>query len=328
MKRVKLVQAVMPRLGSSTLLSLCGVLALAGCGKDGGSDGSGDDDGTTSVSSGITMTSTTVSSSTVSASETTAGEASATEASATETAETVGTESATVDTGGSDSSTGTNDPGNPLDCGGQIWACGDGEDNDGDGQTDLTDPECTGPCDDDEGSFATGIPGDNVDCKQDCFFDGNSGQGDDGCIWDLKCDEANPGANIGCEYTGGNNCGNGSPNQSEDCIMFCEQYVPPGCDCFGCCTVQTPDGPVDIFLNGAEDCSIDMIENCTMCTSQIEECGNPCVPEKCEICFGETEPPKGCGENTCTSDLPCDATADCPTDYFCYLGCCYPPPPG
>jgi hypothetical protein len=221
-----------------------------------------------------------------------------------------------------------NDPGNPLDCGGTIYACGDGEDNDGDGHTDLFDPECTGPCDDDEGSFQTGIPGDNMDCKQDCFFDGNSGQGDDGCIWDLKCDEANPGEFIGCEYSGGNNCGNGSPNQSEDCIMFCEQFVPPGCDCFGCCTVQGPDGPVDIFLNGDPDCNVDNLDACTMCTSQIEECGNPCVPEDCEICFGETEPPEGCGENTCMEDLPCDATADCPVDYFCYLGCCYPPPPG
>jgi len=221
-----------------------------------------------------------------------------------------------------------NDPGNPVDCGGAIYACGNGMDDDGDGHIDLMDPECTGPCDDDESSFQTGLPGDNMDCKQDCFFDGNSGQGDDGCIWNLKCDPANPGANIGCEYTGGNNCGNGSPNQSEDCIMFCEQYVPPGCDCFGCCTVEGPDGPVDIFLNSGPDCSFDNLDACESCTSQIEECGNPCVPEECEICFGETEPPEGCGENTCTSDLPCTQTSDCPTDYFCYLDCCYPPPPG
>ena len=68
-------------------------------------------------------------------------------------------------------------------------ACSDGIDNDGDGLIDYNDPECVGPLDNDEGSFATGIPGDNVDpCKQDCFFDGNSGLGDDGCEWQLKCD--------------------------------------------------------------------------------------------------------------------------------------------
>ena len=60
--------------------------------------------------------------------------------------------------------------------------CSDGIDNDGDGKIDYDDPECVGGLDNDESSFATGIPGDNVDaCKQDCFFDGNSGMGDDGC---------------------------------------------------------------------------------------------------------------------------------------------------
>ncbi len=221
--------------------------------------------------------------------------------------------------------------GNPVDCGGTVYACGNGLDDDGDGFFDLFDPECTGPCDDDEGSFQTGIPGDNMDCKQDCFFDGNSGQGDDGCIWDLRCDPANPGEFINCEYTGGNNCNNQPPNQEQGCIEFCEPFVPPGCDCFGCCTVQTPEGPVDIFLNSDPDCSLDNLDACSQCTSQIDDCGTPCVPEDCQVCFGETEPPPGCdGGQTCPTGDPCDADqADsCPTDYFCYLGCCYPPPPG
>ena len=70
-----------------------------------------------------------------------------------------------------------------------MTQCSDGIDNDGDGLIDSADPECTGPADNDESSFATGIPGDNMDaCKQDCFFDGNSGMGDDGCQWQLECD--------------------------------------------------------------------------------------------------------------------------------------------
>lgn len=240
-------------------------------------------------------------------------------------------ESATEgDTEGGTGTTGTmNDPNNPFDCGGKIYACGNGEDDDGDGKIDLNDPECTGPCDDDEGSFQTGIPGDNVDCKQDCFFDGNSGQGDDGCNWDLKCDEENPGANIGCEYTGGNNCGNGSPNQTEDCIMFCTQYVPPGCDCFGCCTVQTDQGEINIFLNSHPDCSLENLEACEQCT-QSEDCVVNCEPAECELCFGQDELDPECDPDmqTCPSGDPCDTNADCATDYFCYLGCCYPPPPG
>ena len=84
-----------------------------------------------------------------------------------------------------------------------ITQCSDGLDNDGDGKIDLADPECVSPLDNDESSFATGIPGDNKDaCKQDCFFDGNSGMGDDGCEWQLKCDPANTGAGAAasCPY--------------------------------------------------------------------------------------------------------------------------------
>jgi hypothetical protein len=238
-------------------------------------------------------------------------------------------------TSGSDSTAGetglegdgtANDPENPVDCGGAIYACGNGKDDDSDGFIDLEDPECTGPCDDDEATFQTGLPGDNMDCKQDCFFDGNSGQGDDGCNWNLRCDPANPGANVGCEYTGGNNCDN--QPQTKQCVEFCSQFTPPGCDCFGCCTVQTDEGSVDIFLNSGPYCSLENIGACQPCTSQIDDCGNPCLPEKCQVCFGETEPPEGCKDNMCPNELPCDTNTDCPTDFFCLLGCCYPPPPG
>ena len=227
-----------------------------------------------------------------------------------------------------DGGTGMNDPGDPLDCGGTVYACGDGKDNDGDGLIDLMDTECTGPCDDDESSFATGIPGDNMDCKQDCFFDGNSGQGDDGCIWSLKCDEANPGANIGCEYTGGNNCDNMPPNQDPDCIEFCLPFVPPGCDCFGCCEVDDGmGGKVNIFLNSHPDCSLDNIDACEQCT-QSDDCINTCEEEDCELCFGETELPPECDDNMCDFGDKCKANADCPTDWYCLNQCCYPPPPG
>ncbi len=67
-------------------------------------------------------------------------------------------------------------------CGNAPCQCNNGVDDDGDGTVDGFDIECTGAIDDDEGSFATGIPGDNRDPKwQYCFFDGNSGHGDDRC---------------------------------------------------------------------------------------------------------------------------------------------------
>jgi hypothetical protein len=220
--------------------------------------------------------------------------------------------------------------GQPVDCGGTVYACGDGMDNDGDGLIDFGDPECTGPCDDDESSFQTGLPGDNMDCKQDCFFDGNSGQGDDGCNWDLRCDPENPGEFINCEYTGGSNCDNQPPNQEQDCIDFCEPYVPPGCDCFGCCEVHLDDGSsVWIFLNSHPDCALDNLAACTECSPQIEDCGNTCEPEMCELCFGEDELPPGCDDVSCPEDsMPCTVNEDCPGGYFCLLECCVLEPPG
>jgi hypothetical protein len=237
-----------------------------------------------------------------------------------------GADGSSLDGGSAGSSdTGVNDPGDPSDCDGTTYACGDGIDNDEDGNVDLADGECTGPCDDDEASFQTGIPGDNMDCKQDCFFDGNSGSGNDGCTWDLKCDPENPGEFINCEFTDGNNCDD--MFQTPECIDYCAGLTPPGCDCFGCCTVDTPDGPVNIFLNGSPDCSLDNLDACTPCTPSTD-CGNDCNPDDCELCFGEEELPPGCEMAECSGNDPCDTNADCPTDYYCYLGCCYPPPPG
>src|SRR5512132_3940021 len=66
--------------------------------------------------------------------------------------------------------------------------CNNCVDDDTDGKIDGFDPECTGPLDNDESSFATGIPGDNKDAiNQDCFFDGNSGAGNDGCNQHVCC---------------------------------------------------------------------------------------------------------------------------------------------
>src|SRR5262245_30315987 len=138
-------------------------------------------------------------------------------------------------TGGSyDGPTFGTDAGSKVPIG--MTQCSDGIDNDGDGLIDYNDPECIGAADSDESSLATGIPGDNIDpCKQDCFFDGNSGMGDDGCEWQLKCDMANPGQGVGCPYDP--NYHNCPGAQSQKCIDNCRKYVPNGCDCFGCCAI-------------------------------------------------------------------------------------------
>jgi hypothetical protein len=292
------------------------VLALA-CGKSDAPGGSADaTDGEASTgSTGIDTVST--SATTQSSADGSTG-ASASETDADSASD--GDASASAGSDGGDGPTPT--------CDGTVYQCSDDMDNDDDGLVDLADPECTGPCDDDEGSFQTGIPGDNVDCFQDCFFDGNSGEGDDMCWWNITCDPANPGEGGMCEYVDSPMCNMPPPHDIQFCVDFCEPYTPPGCDCYGCCTVCTDTGCVDIWLGGADDCTLDNLEACTECTQQIDVCGNPCEPEACEVCFGETEPPEGCDEPGCENGLPCVDSGDCANNYYCLLGCCYPPPPG
>ena len=218
-------------------------------------------------------------------------------------------------------------------------ACDNGIDDDGDGLIDGFDPECTGPLDNDEGSFATGIPGDNKDPKwQDCFFDGNSGAGDDGCRYHTDCLYGElPSTDKNCTVT-------------EECVNYCKPLTQNGCDCFGCCTVQLPNGDtVDVVE--AATCSlanIDDSEACPRCAKN-EACANDCG--ECELCLGKTELPESCtppaggggsggggntpggeggapnlpppaytcdnGEQVCGPDHPCEYTYE-----YCSLGCC------
>jgi len=218
-----------------------------------------------------------------------------------------------------------------------IMACFDGIDNDNDGLTDLADTECTGPCDNDEGSFGTGISGDNVDgCKQDCFFDGDSGQGNDGCEWNLKCDPANPGANLpkSCPYNA--NFKNCPTEQSAKCITNCRAITPNGCDCFGCCAVPAGNMTKTVILSST--CTLDKANDPTACPpcTQQDSCVNTCEP--CEICVGKPEPDSSCSEGQMDPNVPpepecfegqtsCgpggDVAADaCPERTFCLTGCC------
>jgi hypothetical protein len=205
--------------------------------------------------------------------------------------------------------------------------CTDGDDNDSDGDTDSADPECTGPLDDDEGSFATGIPGDNMDaCRQDCWFDGDSGSGNDGCLWDLACDPvAGPVYECG-PAPGGGRCGEA---QSLQCVEFCSRFTPNGCDCFGCCDVYV-DGTAHTVLLNAQ-CSTDTINDETKCVpcTKVESCNNPCEP--CEYCLGreptaDCMPPDGGATYECPDgQTTCDPVENtCPEGFWCLTGCCSP----
>lgn len=221
----------------------------------------------------------------------------------------------------------TNEDGDVL-CGSDPCACDDGQDNDDDGLVDLQDPECTGPYDDDEATFATGIPGDNKDDCQDCFFDGNSGHGDDGCQYASECLlGGNPMGSSGCK-----NC-----ETSDQCYDFCRPRTPNGCDCFGCCEVTLDDGSKETVVLG-EGCSLDNLDNCQTGCVLNENCSNTCG--ECELCLGKTaeDLPASCYEtpddmgtppdpdqpvHTCDDgETPCNETAGCPSNHYCQLGCC------
>ncbi|MCA9695918.1 MAG: hypothetical protein KC431_00220, partial [Myxococcales bacterium] len=212
-------------------------------------------------------------------------------------------------------------PPQAIFCGNAIYECGDTIDNDNDNMIDLDDSDCTTPCDDDESSLQTNLPGQNNDCKQDCFWDSNSGQGDDHCVWNLKCDPENPGADVGCAYDPNFNQCNVQMPQS--CLDFCVPLVPNGCDCFGCCLI----GNEYYYLDSNPDCSLDNLAACNHCTF-FDNCANQCEPENCELCFGQDpeDLPDECGgEPTCPPNLdPCVDTAECDEGWYCQTGCCVP----
>lgn len=230
-----------------------------------------------------------------------------------------------------------NDAGQVL-CGASPCKCHNGIDDDNDGFIDGLDTECTGPYDDDESTFATGIPGDNRDFCQDCFFDGNSGAGDDKCAYHTDClygEAPSGGGNSDCH-----NC-----DVSTECVNFCKARTPNGCDCFGCCGVLTDSGEtVNVVL--AATCSLDVVDDeakCPRCVQATNDCVNECG--RCELCPGKTvedlpadcyqappdaglpdggtpsyPPPQSCDEG----QTPCDEGNGCPATYFCSQGCCLP----
>jgi hypothetical protein len=214
-------------------------------------------------------------------------------------------------------------------CGSVVCACNNGVDDDSDGKRDGFDEECTGALDDDEGTFSTGIPGDNSDPKwQDCFFDGNSGAGDDHCRYHADC------------LTGDKPASDPDCAVSDACLSFCQVRTPNGCDCFGCCTVQLDEASsVSVFIG--ESCSLEDVADtarCPRCTPSTA-CGNTCG--ECELCPGKgiEDLPETCGgaspggsgggssepepAYTCdTGQLVCGGAGECPAGQYCSLGCC------
>src|SRR6202000_513955 len=131
-------------------------------------------------------------------------------------------------------------------CQGKVYLCGDCLDNDGDGLIDADAPECPGPCDNTEDSYFGGIPGqNNAPCREDCYFDQDTGSGNDQRYWSQECDPLSvapaypPSGAARCSYKayavppGSGSTGAGlMAAQSPTCASYCGSITPNGCDSF------------------------------------------------------------------------------------------------
>ena len=237
-------------------------------------------------------------------------------------------------------------------CLGRIFQCGDCWDNDADGLTDSLDPDCLGACDNTEDSFYGGIPGQNsAPCKQDCYFDRDTGSGNDDCNWSHECDPLSmppdypPSGDAACRYDStatipgtDATCDDAFQTQSDVCLGYCLPLTPNGCDCFGCCELPAGSGSfvwLGSTANGVGSCdqaSLGDPELCRPCTP-VPSCFNDC--KRCEVCVGKPELPAEClepgGGGAGGQGAQCDGAAQpcgqpgqepCPQDMYCISGCC------
>jgi hypothetical protein len=223
----------------------------------------------------------------------------------------------------------------PILCEAKGYLCGNCADDDGDGLSDAADPDCLGPCDNTEDRLDLGIPGaGNAPCKRDCYFDKDSGAGNDDCAYDLRCDPLAPDA-LECPFNNppppNANC-DGKPTTT--CLDVCKPLTPNGCDCFGCC--ELPGGSGNFVYIGTKDandvptCTIANAKDpskCAKCTP-MKDCFDGC--DTCELCLGkDTVPPECTPEQQCPGGTPCDPKAvnPCPGGEYCLTGCCAAPNP-
>jgi hypothetical protein len=81
-----------------------------------------------------------------------------------------------------------------------------------------------------------------------------------------------------------------------------------------------------VYLDSSNACSLDDMTGCESCTF-FPGCNNPCEPENCELCFGQSpdQLPEGCDQPSCPDGVNwCFTKEDCADDEFCLTGCCIP----
>ena len=228
-------------------------------------------------------------------------------------------------------------PCTPAPCGGVTFECGDCSDDDGDTWVDASDPECLGPCDDSEQELFNGTTTNvNGSCRADCYFDRNTGSGDDGCTWSYRCDPLSvapqfyPTGNVMCEHDAALASCDPAPSELVACETGCLPLTPNGCDCFGCCELPARSGNF-IWLGSTNEQS-----HCELASSADPNACRPCTPvaacqntcEECELCVGSDRLPAACSGSalpTCPGGArACDPRTQlgCNSVEYCITGCC------
>lgn len=233
-------------------------------------------------------------------------------------------------------------------CQNKVYACGDCVDNDGDERIDAWDTECTGPCDDTEDSYFSGIPGANqAPCREDCYFDQDTGAGNDQCYWSQQCDplalapDYPPSGEARCAYDASTktpgttaSCAELLSTQQPACLEICGPLTPNGCDGFGCC--ELPAGSNHFVWLGS---TRQNIGSCSEATLMDPSACHPCTPvpaalnpcDACESCVGRPSLAPSCaGTSTrCPASVaPCGQPGEpgCSAGEYCVTGCCTPTP--
>lgn len=206
-----------------------------------------------------------------------------------------------------------NDPTRPR-CSGHVCLCANCVDDDADGLADALDPECAGSRDDDEATYGYGFASSPGKTCDDCYWDGNSGSGNDACSVSTQCSVSGTPANGSCATCA----------PTADCVSRCLAATPNGCDCFGCCEVFDASGTAH-HVRLVSTCTAANLDDPTACPACLPNaaCQNPCG--RCELCPGRTlaDLPADCGGVACDAPgAPCAADGSCPKGEYCSLGCC------
>lgn len=152
----------------------------------------------------------------------------------------------------------------------QFHQCNDGNDNNANSWIDMADPYCKLPDDNDETTFLSGYPGDDINQPKalDTWFDLDSGSGNDTCSIHACCmiDGACP-ADLQPQFFNPGAC-----SVTSTCIDFALPVTKAGCDAFGCC---------EICLPGASNCPTVFVNPVVSPTCTLETIGDP---THCRVC--------------------------------------------